>query len=184
MGDRSNHAKEHASMALHQLLTVGAVEVLEEARGRRPRLVRLCPIKKKRDDTKGATAPPFKKGEIEVKEQQAAAAANPPPTDEEKTLAEEAHATLGASLPVEQAVKLIQKHGAEVVRRQLEWLPARDTSGFKKGPVVAFRVYCRDNEPAPPESEANKRARVEREYQAKLQAIAAADEARWRARRN
>jgi len=39
-------------------------------------------------------------------------------------------------------IELIEKTGSQNVENQLKWLPHRDNSWARKGPVVAFIVYC------------------------------------------
>lgn len=45
--------------------------------------------------------------------------------------------------------RLLQSVGPEVVRRQLEWFPARNNSWARKGDAAAFYTYCKDDRPAP-----------------------------------
>jgi hypothetical protein len=45
-------------------------------------------------------------------------------------------------ISMKKILELIGKTSAENVKSQLEWFPYRDNSWARKGPVVAFIVYC------------------------------------------
>lgn len=155
MADVTRGAKGRAGRALKALIAAGAVEVLEEARGRRSRLIRLCPLKKKREKEKGTTAPPSKIKKEELGETTAATTqqqkSDQPLEEPSDPIVDAVVERFSGQMTRAFAEKLVDECGAENVRSQLSWLDTRDNSWARRGLVAAFVTYCRARQD-PPES--------------------------------
>jgi len=165
MGDTSSYAKGRAGVAMRQLISAGAVEVLEEACGSRPRLVRVasaCPTSKRcSNSTKGAKPPP----QVKREEGERKPPASPPPPAEHAELAAAVRSRFEGRVSTKTTLKLIAELGAEAVQRQLEWFGHRDVGGFRRGAAAAFVHFCRSDEPRPPSlPDPRTRRETEEEY--------------------
>jgi len=194
MGDTSSYAKGRAGVAMRQLIEAGAIEMLEEARGSRPRLVRVasaCPSKERSSkESKGAKPQPQYKREDQGEKTPASSppkrAAEASPPAEHAELAAAVTAQFDGRVTERTTLALVAELGADGVKQQLEWFPHRDVAGFRKGPAAAFVTLCRAREPKPSSmpvpAETRTREEIEADYQrrraeayARLDAEAAAE---------
>lgn len=170
MGDTSSHAKGRAGAAMKALIAAGGLEVLEEARGSRARLVRVacvCPSNStKNKSTKGASPGSHIKRENKEKIQPSVQPeVAPTHASEHDELAAAVEAKFKGDISKSTVLAWIASTSAENVANQLRWFSQRDVSGFRRGPAAAFGYFCKSCEGEPV---SEKRVRLEAEWQQKI----------------
>ena len=174
MADTSSYAKGRAGKIMRQLIDSEAVEVLEESCGSRPRLIRVIGVrpsnKRSSKVTKGATGD----GQVikENLEKTTPASSSPPPSSEPSESSKHAElvaavlAQLDGRVSERTTLALVAELGPDEVKQQLEWLPYRDVSGFRRGPAAAFVTFCRSREPKPTSVPVQRDTRTREEIEA------------------